>query len=73
MRGEPVQVESQRLARDQVHRDHVGAVGVQDDEIVAILDQLSLSTMSRQLEMTISEAATKNLSVAATLERRSPL
>ena len=32
------------------------------------LDQLSLSTMSRQLETTISEAATKNLSVAATLE-----
>ena len=28
------------------------------------LDQLSLSTLSRQLEMTISEAATKNLSVA---------
>jgi hypothetical protein len=32
------------------------------------LDQLSLSTTSRQLETTISEAATKNLSVAATLE-----
>ena len=32
------------------------------------LDQLSLSTMSRQLETTISEAATRNLSVAATLE-----
>ena len=31
-------------------------------------DQLSLSTMSRQLETTISEAATKNLSVTATLE-----
>ena len=32
------------------------------------LDQLSLSTMSRQLETTISEAATRNLSVTATLE-----
>ena len=32
------------------------------------LNQLSLSTMSRQLETTISEAATKNLSVTATLE-----
>src|SRR5271169_1858202 len=32
------------------------------------LDQLSLATMSRQLETTLSEAATKNLSVAATLE-----
>ena len=32
------------------------------------LDLLSLSTMSRQLETTISEAATRNLSVAATLE-----
>ncbi len=32
------------------------------------LDHLSLSTMSRQLETTISEAAAKNLSVAATLE-----
>src|SRR5215469_3170987 len=32
------------------------------------LNQLSLSTISRQLEMTLTEAATKNLSVAATLE-----
>ena len=32
------------------------------------LDHLSLSTMSRQVETTISEAATRNLSVAATLE-----
>ena len=32
------------------------------------LDQLSLSTMSRQLETTSAEAAAKNLSVAATLE-----
>ena len=32
------------------------------------LDQLSLSTMSRQLETTISEAASRNLSVTATLE-----
>ncbi len=32
------------------------------------LEQLSLATMSRQLETTISEAATQNLSVAATLE-----
>jgi DNA replication protein DnaC len=32
------------------------------------LDQLSLATMSRQLETTLSEAATRNLSVAATLE-----
>jgi DNA replication protein DnaC len=32
------------------------------------LNQLSLSTISRQLEMTLTQAATKNLSVAATLE-----
>jgi DNA replication protein DnaC len=32
------------------------------------LNQLSLSTMSRQLETTLTEAATKNLSAAATLE-----
>jgi hypothetical protein len=32
------------------------------------LDRLSLSTMSRQLETTISEAAARNLSVSATLE-----
>src|ERR1041385_4157312 len=32
------------------------------------LNQLTLSTMSRQVEMTLTEAATKNLSVAATLE-----
>ena len=33
------------------------------------LDPLNLSTMSRQLEPTLSEAAGKNLSVAATLEQ----
>src|SRR5215475_1238037 len=32
------------------------------------LDQLNLSTMSRQLETTLTEAAAKNLSAAATLE-----
>ena len=32
------------------------------------LNQLSLSTMSRQLETTLTEAAAKNLSAAATLE-----
>ena len=32
------------------------------------LNQLSLSTMSRQLEMTLTDAAAKNLSAAATLE-----
>src|SRR6202163_1129671 len=34
----------------------------------AKLNQLSLSTMSRQLETTLTEAAAKNLSAAATLE-----
>src|ERR1700680_1894164 len=32
------------------------------------LNQLNLSTMSRQLETTLTEAATKSLSAAATLE-----
>jgi DNA replication protein DnaC len=32
------------------------------------LNQLSLSTMSRQLETTLTDAAAKNLSAAATLE-----
>ena len=32
------------------------------------LNQLTLSTMSRQLETTLTEAAAKNLSAAATLE-----
>lgn len=32
------------------------------------LNQLTLSTMSRQVETTLTEAATKNLSVSATLE-----
>ena len=32
------------------------------------LNQLSLSTMSRQVETTLTEAAAKNLSAAATLE-----
>src|SRR5215467_2398360 len=32
------------------------------------LNQLTLSTMSRHVETTLSEAATKNLSVSATLE-----
>ena len=32
------------------------------------LNQLSLSTMSRQLEMTLTEAAARNLSAASTLE-----
>ena len=37
------------------------------------LEQLNLSTMSRQLEATISEAAAKNFSVTATLERLADL
>ncbi len=39
-----------------------------DDPLEQKLNQLSLSTMSRKLETTLTEAATKNLSAAATLE-----
>ena len=39
-----------------------------DDTLEQKLNQLSLSTMSRQLETTLTDAAAKNLSAAATLE-----
>jgi hypothetical protein len=51
-----------------IRRFHPRSGKEPDDPLEQKLNQLNLSTMSRQLETTLTEAAAKNLSAAATLE-----